>query len=84
MEKISTLDEIDSIDEAEEQLDKSLKIDEKVKFHIIPETEFWAHCSNLQVWAEMEYNTKLLHRNLAFPLLRALVFAGRRSNLKIF
>ncbi len=30
----------------------------------------------MQVWAENEYNANLLHRNLAFPLLKELVVAG--------
>ena len=31
---------------------------------------------NLQVWAENKYDTKILHSNLAFPLLKALTKAG--------
>ncbi|KKN07527.1 hypothetical protein LCGC14_1066050 [marine sediment metagenome] len=31
---------------------------------------------NLQAWAENQYDTTLLHRNLAFPLLRALSEEG--------
>jgi len=37
---------------------------------------FWGHCSNLQVWAEHEYDTRLLHSKLAFPLLKILVEVG--------
>ncbi|MFW9877283.1 MAG: hypothetical protein ACFFG0_29685 [Candidatus Thorarchaeota archaeon] len=40
---------------------------------ISPEEEFWIHCSNLQAWAENNYNTALLHSNIAFPLLEGLV-----------
>ncbi len=43
---------------------------------ISPEEEFWGHCSNLQAWADNDYDTRLLHRNLAFPLLKALTDAG--------
>ncbi len=43
---------------------------------IPPEVEFWGHCSNLQAWADNDYDTRLLHSNLAFPLLKALVDAG--------
>lgn len=32
--------------------------------------------SNLQVWVECEYDTRLLHRNIAFPLLEKLTEAG--------
>jgi hypothetical protein len=74
--KISSLDEIESIDEAVEGLDKSLEpIHENIKT-IPPESEFWGHCSNLQVWYENRYNTRLLHSNLAFPLLKKLIDAG--------
>ncbi len=40
------------------------------------EVEFWGHCSNLQAWADNDYDTRLLHSNLAFPLLTALADAG--------
>ncbi|GAH27524.1 unnamed protein product, partial [marine sediment metagenome] len=43
---------------------------------ITPEQEFWAHCSNLQTWAEHHYDTRLLHSNISFPLLRRLTEAG--------
>ncbi len=43
---------------------------------ISPETEFWGHCSNLQAWADYNYDTRLLYHNLAFPLLKALADAG--------
>jgi len=39
---------------------------------------------NLQVWAEYNYNTDYLHRNLAFPLLRALTDAGDLKAKKVF
>lgn len=78
------LEDINSIDEASEYLDYSLDPDteyvEPEKQEIIegigPETEFWAHCSNLQTWAEYNYDTRLLHRNLAFPLLKKLTEEG--------
>lgn len=46
------------------------------EFEISPEDEFWAHCSNLQAWAENDYDTRILHSNLAFPLLRLLEKCG--------
>ncbi len=49
-----------------------------------PEVEFWGHCSNLQAWYEFEYNTKLLHRNLAFPLLKKLYEVGDPQAKKVF
>ena len=84
VDKISTFDEIESIDEAAEKLGSSLEGPGIDKFGIPPEVEFWGHCSNLQFWAEMNYNTRLLHRNLAFPLLRKLTEAGDPVALKIF
>ncbi|GAI20380.1 unnamed protein product, partial [marine sediment metagenome] len=82
--KDDDLEDIDSIDGASEYLDYSLDPDteyvEREKQEIIdrikPETEFWAHCSNLQTWAEYNYDTRLLHRNLAFPLLKKLTEEG--------
>ncbi len=54
------------------------------KFYISPEEEFWAHSSNLQVWSENNYDSRLLHRNLAFPLLRELVNAGDLIAKRVF
>ncbi len=83
VEKISTFDEIESIDEAIENLDHSFER-KRDDYDIPPETEFWGHCSNLQVWAENEYDTRLLHRNLAFPLLKKLADAGEIIAKKTF
>lgn len=44
-----------------------------VTYDISPETEFWGFCSNLQVWAEHDYDTNLLHTQIAFPILKKLV-----------
>jgi hypothetical protein len=43
---------------------------------IDPFTEFQAHCSNIEAWAEHDYDTRLLHSNIAFPLLKALAKVG--------
>ena len=75
-EEINSFDEIDSIDEVEEILDHSLETQPKLEYNIDPSSEFWAHCSNLQVWSEENYNTNLLHKNLAFPLLKKLTEGG--------
>ena len=69
-------DEIESIDEAAEKLNGSRHRLEFQKYHVSFETEFWGHCSNIQAWYENNYDTRLLHRNLAFPLLEALVKIG--------
>lgn len=65
---------IASIDEMEKLYDRTNELQKDVS--ITPEEEFWGHCSNLQVWAENEYNCDLLHSNLAFPLLKKLMEAG--------
>lgn len=89
IEKIESLSEIESIDEAAEMLGWTFhgQIEDNINVippEIPPETEFWGHCSNLQVWAENSYNTKIVHRSLAFPLLKELNDAGDPSAKKAF
>ncbi len=84
---VSSFDDVESIDEAAERLDNSLEYDLELgssEHGIPPEIEFWGHCSNLQVWVESNYNTKLLHRNLAFPLLKELTDVGDPTAKKVF
>src|SRR5271157_2617556 len=50
----------ESIDEASEMMARDSRT------IIPPYVEFWGHCSNLQAWADYNYDTRLLHRNLAF------------------
>ena len=81
-----TSNQIGSIDEAAELLDDVLHentgLDEppqeikEIIQTIKPENIFWAHCSNLQAWYENDYDTRLLHRNIAFPLLKRLTELG--------
>ncbi|NVM54294.1 MAG: leucine-rich repeat domain-containing protein [Candidatus Helarchaeota archaeon] len=80
VDKISSFDEIDSIDEAAEKMEKR----PHQNFEIPSETEFWGHCSNLQVWAEHDYDTRLLHRNIAFPLLKRLSDIGDVIARRVF
>lgn len=85
VKEISSFDEIDSIDEASGSLEHSEEgydVDGSQK--IPPAVEFWGHCSNLQVWYENNYDTRLLHRNLAFPLLRELTDAGDPLAKRVF
>ena len=83
--KLNLFDELDSIDEISELLDKSNEFkNTKKNFIVSPETEFWAHCSNLQAWAENGYDTRLLHRNLAFPLLKELSKTGDKLAIQRF
>ena len=66
--EMSDFDEIESIDEAAERLDHIME--NEFSAEIPPEVEFWAHSSNLQAWFENNYDTCILHSNLAFPLLK--------------
>lgn len=93
VEEVSSINEIKSIDEAAEMLNPSLKHppesekirkDEIPTYKILPEEEFWGLCSNLQVWHEHGYNTRLLHANLAFPLLKKLADVGDPQAKRIF
>ena len=83
-DKVRDFDDIDSIDEAAEMLNHDLEFQNKIKTKIPTETEFWAHCSNLQVWAEYNYNPRLLHSNLAYPLLEAITDAGDPIAKEVF
>ncbi|TFG00621.1 MAG: leucine-rich repeat domain-containing protein [Promethearchaeota archaeon] len=80
-DKMEHYSQIDSIDEAAESLDRSHEGNPSL---IEPRTEFWGHCSNIQAWAENDYDTRLLHRNLAFPLLKRLVEAGDPKAKRVF
>lgn len=90
VDQFPLIDDIDSIDRASDVLDPSLEptIDKDQKLQrnesIPPEVEFWGHCSNLQAWAENDYDTRLLHSNIAFPLLKKLTDAGDLTARKVF
>ena len=73
-EKIKKFNFIDSIDEL--NLKKQEEIEDYYEYEITPDEEFQGHCSNLQAWVESGYDTRLLHSNLAFPLLRKLTNLG--------
>lgn len=75
VDDIGDYDEIDSIDEALEIFRKGANSNYR-PIYITPKQEFWGHCSNIQAWVEHNYDTRLLHSNLAFPLLKELVDVG--------
>ena len=83
-DRIHEVDDIDSIDEAAEKLDSSMERGGRYRYGLTPEIEFWGHCSNLQAWYENGYDTRIIHRNLAFPLLKALYEAGDPQAKKVF
>ena len=72
---ISSYDDVESVDEAIEDYNAQEGSHDTKRF-ISPEVEFWGHCSNLQAWYENNYDTRLLHTNLSFPLLKKLADAG--------
>ena len=77
--------EIGSIDEAQAIYNNDLESEvTPEELGITKEQEFWAHSSNLQTWAENGYNSRLLHRNLAFPLLKKLTEVGDVNAKKVF
>jgi len=76
--------DIDSIDNAAEILGWTDDGQVGVKYEIDPETEFWGHCSNLQAWFENNYDTRILHSNLAFPLLKKLTEVGDPLAKRVF
>ena len=86
VQNIELYGEINSIDDASEKLDKSLEQGnlESYKIDIPSQVEFWGHCSNLQVWAEQDYDTRFIHSNLAFPLLKKLTEVGDQKARRIF
>ena len=88
VQDIELYDGIDSIDEAAEKLDKSLDLGNpegyNLRKEIPPKVEFWGHCSNLQVWSEQDYDTRFIHHNLAFPLLKKLTEVGDPKAEKMF
>ena len=66
---------------------KSLEFNDSIdtqNYQIDSEVEFWAHCSNLQAWAENNYDTQMLHANLSFPLLKKLTIAGDPLAKEVF
>ncbi len=77
--------QIKSIDEAASLLCHDLDYNlEPLTLGITPEEEFWAHCSNIQIWYENDYDTRLIHSNLAFPLLKRLYEAGDVKAIRVF
>ena len=71
VEDLKDTQEIQSIDEFAEIYGRGPELRSEHDW-ITPKEEFWGHCSNLQAWVEHDYDTRILHRNLAFPLLKKL------------
>ncbi len=73
-----------SIDDFSDELNNSTESIKPEDMGLLPEEMFWGHCSNLQAWNEHNYDTKLLHRSLAFPLLEKLTEIGDPIAKKVF
>lgn len=84
IEETDNLKDINSIDEAVAKLNRSFEFSSQKEIKISPEVQFWGHCSNLQAWYENNYNSCLIHSNIAFPLLRKLTEAGDLLANKVF
>ena len=76
------LEKIESVDDLSDKYGK--KENHETKRLISPEDEFLVHCSNIQAWAESGYNTKLIHSNIVFPLLRILNEVGDSQARKVY
>ena len=72
------------MDEIIDELDVLSENHEQEIYEILPEEEFRAHVSNLQAWVEYNYDTRILHRNLAFPLLKRLTELGDPLASRVF
>ena len=81
---VQFLYDVESIDDAAEVLEWSETEQKPVEFRIPPEVEFWGHCSNLQTWVENNYDTRLIHSYLSFPLLKKLTDVGDKNAIKVF
>ena len=79
------LEPIDDVDKLKtflgSQLERNLTPKE---LGIKPEELFWGHCSNLQAWYENNCDSRILHSNLSFPLLKRLTIAGDIKAKKVF
>nr|MDO8085929.1 hypothetical protein [Candidatus Sigynarchaeum springense] len=76
---------IDSIDDLAASLAHDARVLEgpDVRKWLTPAEEVLAHASNLQAWAEHDYDTRLLHSNIAFPLLKELSKAGDEKATRV-
>ncbi len=94
VKQLTTLNEIQPFDEFQEAMnfEKELlrygvtpKTIIESNFKKVPKEDlFWVQCSNLQVWAENDYNSNLLPNRIAFPLLKKLVEVGDLKAKEVF
>ncbi len=80
---IETFKDMESIDEVVDIIEEN--IDKKFRHEpISKEDEFWGHRSNLQAWISHGYDTRILHRSFAFPLLKKLTKLGDSKAKKVY
>jgi Leucine-rich repeat (LRR) protein len=79
-----TINNVKSIDEMIELYSSSEYENEYDNYTVTPEEEFHVHCSNIQAWVENDYDTRLMHTHLAFPLLKKLYEIGDETSKKVF
>jgi Leucine-rich repeat (LRR) protein len=85
--QINKFDQIDSIEDAAyvyKTLYENKVFEGNETVSITPEEEFWGHCSNVQVWVENGYDTRILHSNISFPMLAELREQGDPLANRIF
>ncbi len=80
VESDAAVENLDSIDAVIVKYPES----RTVAVDLSPLTEFWGHCSNIQAWYEHGYDTRILHSNLSFPLLKRLADAGDSQANRVF
>lgn len=76
--RLNSIDELVEIAFSNDIEDKSIEMD------ISDDLKFWAHCSNIQAWCDYGYDTRILHRNFAFPLLKKLTEVGDKKAKSVF
>ena len=69
LESDKEYEEIESIDDAKKHLSNKMERNHSI---IEPKEEYWGHCSNIQAWYENDYDLRIIHTNLGFPLLKRL------------
>ncbi len=78
LESDKEYEEIESIDDAKKHLSNKMERNHSI---IKPEDEYWGHCSNIQAWYENNYDLRIIHTNLGFPLLKRLCECGDKKAL---
>lgn len=76
--QVNSIDELVEIESA-----RRLETEDARDWGMSDEEILFAHASNLQAWVENDYNTRILHSNLSFPLLKALAEEGDEKAARV-